>query len=113
MGYPPTRTTSYYEGGYGDWKYNQRGGNLIASGEGGILMNRKISPQLNKPGPLEPVRFVAFMPKTPVKKDKGRKIIVTIVNSIIDLPCLRDSSPCFTDSRASTTPACLYPASVH
>jgi hypothetical protein len=52
------------------------------------------------------------MPKTPVKKDKGRKIIVTIVNSIIDLPCLRDSSPCFTDSRASTTPACLYPASV-
>lgn len=70
-------------------------------------MNRKISPQLYTPGPLEPVRSVAFMPNTPVKKDKGKNMIVTIVKSMIDLPCLSDSSPCFTDSRASTTPACL------
>ena len=70
-------------------------------------MNRNISPQLYSSSPIDPVRFVAFIPNTPVKKDKGRNTIVTIVNNMIDLPCLRDSSPCFTDSRASTTPACL------
>jgi len=70
-------------------------------------MNRKMSPQLYKPGPLVPVRSVAFIPNTPVKNDKGKKMMVTMVNNMIDLPCLSDSSPCFTDSRASTTPACL------
>jgi hypothetical protein len=70
-------------------------------------MYRNMSPQLYRPGPVDPVRSVAFMPKTPVKKDRGRKMIVMIVNNMIDLPCLRDSSPCLTDSRASTTPACL------
>jgi hypothetical protein len=70
-------------------------------------MKRKMSPQLYRFAPVEPVRFVAFIPKTPVKKDIGRKTMVMMVKSIILLPCLRDSSPCFTDSRASTTPACL------
>ena len=70
-------------------------------------MNRKISPQLYKPGPLEPVRSVAFNPNAPVKNDEGKNMMVTMVNNMIDLPCLSDSSPCFTGSRASTTPASL------
>lgn len=70
-------------------------------------MKRKMSPQLYKPAPVEPVRFVAFMPKSPVKNERGRKTIVMMVKSMMLLPCRRDSSPCLTDSRASTTPACL------
>jgi hypothetical protein len=36
---------------------------------------------------LEPVRSVAFIPKTPVKKDIGRKTIVMIVNLYPRISC--------------------------
>lgn len=52
------------------------------------------------------VPSVTFMPKRAAKNDKGRKMIVITVKSMIARPCRRVTSPCLTASRASTTEAC-------
>src|SRR4051812_35943844 len=49
---------------------------------------------------------IEFMPKKPTQKDKGRKMIVTMVKIMMDWPCLRVSWACLTASRASITEAC-------
>jgi hypothetical protein len=53
------------------------------------------------------VRLLAFIPNQAVKKLMGRKIIVTIVNNKIILPCLAETSACRLEDLASKTLACF------